>query len=189
VSAPRKVLERSDARWIAAQHESAHAVVGRVLGATVVEVVLEPAPIANGHAHVKWPVLGANGLPSTAARERSVVVYILAGQIAQIIAERGPTVQLGVPSLVAIEAVKLCLRSAPDWGRRDDVFKAAVLVSGLFGEELEAAERYVEEAAVEAERIVRRHWGAIQAVASSVLDRGRVDASELSDIVEGEGRP
>jgi hypothetical protein len=166
-------------RWVIARHEAAHAVVDHVLGGRVREVEIEPWPIVNGRVFTEWPDHDLRVARPDPVAIRPILVGLLAGHIAQYIAEGGSSAEMAMPSLTMTISVRMTLMLPPNHSRQDDPFKVARVVAAMFPGDIRSAEEYVDSLTIESERLVRRHWGDIDRIATAALERAKLDRSEF----------
>jgi hypothetical protein len=175
-------LRVPDARlWLQAHRAAAQAVVGTALGARVLSVELLDGPPPAGVVH-----LGEASAGNADAQRDGLVrllAYRVAGPIAALVAEGGPTVLHGEPAYRLAEAVMSHLRDPGGIDDEVDTGAAARLLLSHFDTRVDDAAEAVEHLALNVERWVCDHWGTIALVAAMLLRHRRLTGDGARELM------
>jgi hypothetical protein len=169
--------------WARAHHEAAHAVAATLLGGRVAEMELWSGPPVGGR--VRMTGLDADSGRTDSGRAGGYglvrhIVYLLAGPIAEHIAEAGPApIQNDAASLIAT-ALMMGLHEPGRIELHPDVQAVVGLLQAHFGPDDETGSAAaVDHLAMHVENYVTSQWAAIQSVAASLLRHGRLTGDQL----------
>jgi hypothetical protein len=158
--------------WIQAHRAAAQAAVATALGARVVLVELLDGPPPAGVVQ-----LGEPGAGTTEVQDHGLVrllAYRVAGPIAELVAEGGPTVLHGEPAFRFTETALAHLRDPESIDDGADTGAAARLLLSHFDTRVDDAAEAVEHLSLNVERWICDHWGTIALVAAALLRHRRL---------------